>query len=539
MYAGAMHYWRVPRARWAACLRAMHATGFTAVSTPVPWRIHEPEPGEAAWNEERDLAAFIEAARAAGLAVVLRVNPSVNAELPGWGVPDWVLEQPAVQAQTSRGTPAWLPVPPRAFPLPSLAGREYHEHVRRWYAALANAVAPHREAIEIQLDPDEPWRRGAYDLDYHSDALVWWDELAPGIAAPRAWDPANAAICAQWVAFQDHYRARATGLFGEMLAEVGLAPSARLTAVALGSVPWFPPRAVDPQTRVLEAIARGARSIDVQMAVEREQHVGAAITAEGTLEAAWLPALFTSLQEVGWPELRTHPLIAVVDTRADERYGLASSLIDPMTPVLADLLQLGPGGATELGRDPAAVLSRKWRTAVCRALELAQVPYALVPETAELAGYRAVIVPTLDRIDHRVFAALNALAEAKQTICVIGPVTPVRDELERALPGPFAKRIGKLNPGSLADLRGLAEDLVALAGELPEAWQVERPEEVRTTVFGRCVFVHNDGDKAVTAVLFAEGEALRDGITHEVITVEDGRAHVPLKAGAIRLFTLG
>ena len=38
-YAGAMHYWRVPPARWAACLKQMHAIGFTCVETYVPWRV--------------------------------------------------------------------------------------------------------------------------------------------------------------------------------------------------------------------------------------------------------------------------------------------------------------------------------------------------------------------------------------------------------------------------------------------------------------------------------------------------------------------
>ena len=68
--------------------------------------------------------------------------------------------------------------------------------------------------------------------------------------------------------------------------------------------------------------------------------------------------------------------------RADERHGLASSTLDPMTPVLADVLGLGPGGAAELGLDAAALAARKWQTAICRALELAQVPYVIVDETA-------------------------------------------------------------------------------------------------------------------------------------------------------------
>ena len=579
-YAGAMHYWRVPPTQWAACLRTMHGLGFTIVETPVPWRIHAPEAGESAWVQERDLAAFIEAARAAGLRVVLRVGPSVDAELPGHGVPDWVLEEPAVQAQTSRGTPAWLPVPPRAFPLPSLASRAYHAHVRRWYAAVAAVVTPylHETVVALAVDHAAQLRRGAYDLDYHPDALVWWDEQMPGVPAPRAWEPANATVCAQWVGFKDRYTARAMSLFEQLLDEVGFAGIARYHdttpghhaarsrfpemrshatqpiafEVGLGCVPWAPPLdAKDDPTRerdqLLSLLSQGVRGFALAMAVERAQHYGAAISATGTLEphAAWLAPLFASLVELDWPALRRSVSIAVVATRADERYGLASCVIDPMTPVLAERLGLGAGGALELGRDPAAIASRKWQLALCRALELAQVPYALVAESTpvdELAAYRIVILPTLDRIDRTAFASLQALAEARRTICVIGPVTPTRDELGRPLPAPFAKRIGKLNPGSLDDLRGLAEDLVALAGELPETWHVERPEEVHTTVFtdvagsARCLFVLNDGSRAVTAVVLAEGSSLRDAITGEVIEISSGRAQIAIHGAGVRMF---
>ncbi len=585
-YAGAMHYWRVPRTEWAACLRTMHELGFTIVETPVPWRIHEPEAGEAAWNAERDLAAFLEAARAAGLFVVLRVGPSVNADLPGYGVPDWVLEEPAVQARTSRGTPAWLPMPPRAFPIPSLASRAYHAHVARWYAAIAEVVRPYLGApiVALAIDHAAQLRRGAYDLDYHPDALAWWDEHAPSVAAPRAWDASNAAVCAQWVGFKDRYYERATARFAGLLDEVGLTGVARYSdwslgvhvartrfaelrrrargsiafEVGIGYVPWYPPlTAQDDPTRdrdqLLSLLSRGVRGFDLVMAVEREQHYGAAITAAGKPLAMWLKPLLATLHELDWPALRRAVGIAVVDTEADERYGLASCVIDPLPPALAEALGLGGAGATALGRDPAAIASRMWRLAVCRALDLAQVPYALVAETtpvAELAGYRAVILPTLDRIDHTAFASLQALVSAKQTICVIGPTMPARDELERPLPAlaeAIAKRIGKLNPGSLDDLPGLAEDLAALAGERAETWRVERPagvDSVNTTVWtdaagtARCLFVLNDGDRDVTAVVVAEGSALRDAITGERIEVAHERARIAVHPRGVRMFAI-
>jgi beta-galactosidase len=610
-YAGAMHYWRVPPEHWAACLKTMHAIGFTLVETYVPWRVHAPERDEDVWTEERDLPRFLEAARAAGLRVVVRPGPHVNAELTSFGIPDWVLAEPDVQARTSRGTPAWLPVPPRAFPIPSYASRAFHELVRAWYAQVARVIVPYLGdpvvAIGVDNEAQLFFRSGAYDLDYHPNALVWWDEAHPGIAAPRAWDPANAALCARWVDFKDTYIARSLAAFATMLDEVGLGELARFHnlppghhglsnlrriqatlggpvgidaytprsqfpalrrraaacagdarpipiafEVGVGFFPWFPPldSAEDPMREpdhLLTLLSQGLRGFNLFMAVERDRYYGAAINEHGEIEphAKWIAPLLASLQEIAWPTLRRATPIAVVNTRADERHGLASCVIDPLTPVLADVLGLGPGGATELGQDPAAIESRKWQTAVCRALELAQVPYAIIDDTApaeELASYRAVIAPTLDRIDAGLWRQLGALG--KQPICVVGPQPATRDHFDQPLSGELPKRIGMLNAESLDDLPGLAEDLAALAGELADSWQIERPDAVRTTWFHdpagtvRAVFVISDADRAVTATLLADAPTLRDAITNEVVPVREGKAQIAMRPRAIRLFVV-
>ncbi|MEO6777568.1 MAG: beta-galactosidase [Kofleriaceae bacterium] len=631
-YAGALHYWRMPAARWTACLRTMHAIGFTLVETYVPWRVHAPERDEDVWTQERDLPRFLEAARAAGLGVVLRPGPQINAELTSFGLPDWVLAEPAVQARTARGTPAWLPAPPRAFPIPSYASRVFHELVRGWFAQVARVVTPYLGdpvvAIGVDNEAQMYFRTGAFDLDYHPDALVWWDEAHPGIAAPRAWSREAAAVCARWIDFKDTYLARGLAAFATMFDDVGLGglarfhnlppghhglsnlrrlqhalggpvgidaytpragfPALRRRAAActgdarpipiafevgVGFFPWFPPLdpgrpapagpgrpapagpgpagTIEDPTRerdhLLTLLSQGLRGFNLFMAVERDRYYGAAISEHGVAEphAAWIAPLLASLPAIGWPALRRATPIAVVHTRADERHGLASCVIDPLTPVLADVLGLGPGGATELGRDDAAIASRRWQTAVCRALELAQVPYAIVDETApfeELAAYRAVILPTLDRIDPAAWATLRALAEARRTVCVIGPRAPERDAFDQPLAGELPKRLGMLNPESLDDLPGLAEDLAALAGELGDSWQIERPDDVRSTWFAdpegtvRAVFVISDADRAVTATLLADAPSLRDAITGEVLRVVDGKARIPMHALGVRMF---
>ena len=602
-YAGAMHYWRVPPARWAACLRQMHAVGFTCVETYVPWRVHEVEPGRFEWSGTADLPRFLTLAREAGLAVVVRPGPHVNAELTSFGMPDHVLAEPACQARSARGTPVWMPSPPRAWPVPSYASAAFRARVAAWFAAVRDVIAPFVGdpvvAVGIDNEAQMFFRLGAYDFDYHPDAIAWWNE-ASGIDGdpPRGWDPADAARCASWVRFKDQYLARALGEFAHAfpgiakfhnlppghfggydlpriqhaiggpvgidayttradfrelrrraLACVGNAsPIPIAFEVGVGFFPWFPPLGDDKdrdreRDHLLTLLAAGMRGFNLFMAVERDRYYGAAITKDGELEphARWIAPLIAALAEVDWPALRRKTPIALVDTRADARFGLATSLLDPMTPLVADALGLGPGGAAELGTDAGAIAARKWQTAIASALELAQVPYTIVDEATPLDGYRAVIVPTLDRVDRGLWQRISSLAEHKKAIVVIGPGTPTRDELDQPLGEPAPRRVGRLKAGSLEDLRGLADDLGALV-EASELWQVERPDGVRTHVFEdatrvRVVFVLSDLDKPTSATLFADG-TLRDPFTNERIAAKDGKAQIALGPRGVRMFVV-
>jgi hypothetical protein len=125
---------------------------------------------------------------------------------------------------------------------------------------------------------------------------------------------------------------------------------------------------------------------------------------------------------------------------------------------------------------------------------------------------------------------------------VIGPATPTRDELGKPLDSPAPKRIGRIREGSLDDVPGLAADLAQLAGEASEAWQVERPDDVRAMAFGRdgaisVVFVVSDSERPATAVLFADDRAksLVDPFTRETIQVVDGRASVRVEPRGVRM----
>jgi beta-galactosidase len=638
-----MHYWRVEPSRWAACLGAMRDLGLTIVETYVPWRVHEPAAGQLVWKRERDLGRFLGAARAAGLAVVLRPGPHINAELTSFGMPDHVLAEPACQALSASGSPVWMPSPPRAWPVPSYASAAFRDRVRAWFAAVAQIVRPHLApdgpvvAIGVDNEAQMFFRLGAYDHDYHPDAITAWRE-ASGLDGepPRAWDPGDAARCISWVRWKDQYVAHALGAFAKALDDVGLGGVARFhnlppghhglydqrgiqraiagpvgidaytprdqfrelrqraTAavgnaapiplafeVGIGFFPWFPPldHGDDPareRDHLLSLLAAGIRGFNLFMAVERDRYYGAAIDKTGKLapHAAWIRTLIATLVELDWPSLRRAAAIAVVDTRADARFGQATCAIDPMTPVVAELLGLGSGGAAELGSDPAAVTQRRWQTALARALDLARVPYTIVDESAteaELAELRAVIAPTLDRIDRGLAHTLRALAEHpagissgqgvagplpgarslalghRRAIVVIGPGTPTHDELGQPLSADaLPRRVGRLKAGSLDDLPGLAADLAMLAGEPSDAWQIERPDDVHAYAHAdpagevRVVFVASDAASPAQAVLLVGETArtLRDPFSHERIVVAGGRATISLHARGIRMLVV-
>ena len=354
-------------------------------------------------------------------------------------------------------------------------------------------------------------------------------------------------------------RAGLRALRRRALALVGNAqPLPLAPEVGVGFLPWLPPLdAGDDRTRerdhLLTLLAAGVRGFNLYMAVERDRllrrrDLGDRASSSPTPRGS--RPLIAALAEVDW----TRRCAATrrsrsIDSRADARFGAATSVADPLTPVLAEVLGLGPAGAAELGTDADAITARRWQTALAAALELAQVPYVIVDDAApedELARYRAVIVPTTARVDRGLWQRLRALAEHKRAIVVLGPGTPTHDELDQPLADPPPRRIGRIRAGSLDDLPGLAEDLAALAGELPEAWQIERPDDVRAFAFAdaahtvKLVFLVSDAARPTSAVLTTDEttEALRDPFTRERILVTAGTATLALPAHGVRLLVV-
>ncbi len=254
LYAGAMHYWRHVPSEWAAGLRAIKSLGLRLVDIYVPWAVHEVEKGQFDFGERNaslDVARFLELAAREGLKVVLRPGPHINAELTLFGIPERVVWDKACQALTPQGNPVMLPIPPLAFPVPSYASDTFHDETARWFQALGKVISRYRypegPIVLIQVDNEGAlyFRDGAYDQDYHPDALRLWRDFLrekygtshelsaawndptasfPEASAPRRFDAKDAGGLTQhldWVEFHEHLLAHAMDRFVVGLRDAG------------------------------------------------------------------------------------------------------------------------------------------------------------------------------------------------------------------------------------------------------------------------------------------------------------------------------
>ncbi len=178
--AGSVHYWRLDPRDWRACLTATRDMGMRLVDTYVPWGVHEIAPGQlelGRGDPQRDLGAFLRLAQELGLYAIVRPGPHINAELTYFGIPERVVWDPSCQARSPRNNPVMLPMLPFAFPVPSYASEAFHDETARYFQLLAPALRPllypDGPVVLLQIDNEGAlyFRDGAYDQDYHPDAI--------------------------------------------------------------------------------------------------------------------------------------------------------------------------------------------------------------------------------------------------------------------------------------------------------------------------------------------------------------------------------
>jgi beta-galactosidase len=319
----------------------------------------------------------------------------------------------------------------------------------------------------------------------------------------------------------------------------------------VGGPPWLPPMSAADQQQVTGGVlAGGCRGLCFFMVVDRERWYGAPVDVRGELRppAAWLSNLLAALRSLNWTRLRRRARAAVVMSRAESRFAIASSLVDPLSPVVTELVArgLGPGGAAELARDPSAALHRRWIAAVIAALDAEGIPFALLDEEAPEEAWSQqtlLVAPTLDRVDRALWRRLREAAERGAQV-IAGPARPTRDEIDQPLgeDARIPRRLGLMRPDSIEDIAGLAADLASAAGGAGD-WRLGPPLHLSlfedSSGVARAAAVGNPGPRAARAQLDAPGAAeLRDVETGERLVADGGRIAVDVAPFAVRLFAV-
>ncbi|MBV9049773.1 MAG: beta-galactosidase, partial [Solirubrobacterales bacterium] len=94
IYAGEFDPWRLPSpSLWLDRLQKMKADGFNAVTPYFDWAYHSPSPGVYDFSGVRDVNLFLNDAHKAGLYVIARPGPYINAETDAGGFPGWLVTQ--------------------------------------------------------------------------------------------------------------------------------------------------------------------------------------------------------------------------------------------------------------------------------------------------------------------------------------------------------------------------------------------------------------------------------------------------------------
>jgi len=95
IWSGEVHPYRLPSPRlWPDIFQKMKAAGFNTASIYFSWGYHSPREGEYDFSGVRDLDRLLDDARAAGIYVIARPGPYINAEVDSGGFPLWLTDKP-------------------------------------------------------------------------------------------------------------------------------------------------------------------------------------------------------------------------------------------------------------------------------------------------------------------------------------------------------------------------------------------------------------------------------------------------------------
>lgn len=106
LWSGEVHPYRLPSPElWPDIFQKMKAAGFNTASIYFSWGYHSPREGVYDFTGVRDLDKLLDDARDAGIYVIARPGPYINAEVDSGGFPLWLTEKPVANRSPD---PAYL-----------------------------------------------------------------------------------------------------------------------------------------------------------------------------------------------------------------------------------------------------------------------------------------------------------------------------------------------------------------------------------------------------------------------------------------------
>lgn len=255
IYAGAVHYWRLDRDKWADILDKVKGMAFDTISIYIPWEAHELERGRFDFGQvdpRTDIDAFLSICEEKGFNIVVRPGPQINSEMTWFGYPRRILEDPELHALNARGTKAVLTQVPRPIPALAYASDKFYAETALWYDAicpiLARHAVPNGRLVAAQVDNEMAFffHVNAYAADYHPTAIARYRAFLKEkygslqelnrcygtrhvsfevIDPPRrfeATDRSQLPYYTDWIAYRERYLVDAMARLARMLRERGL-----------------------------------------------------------------------------------------------------------------------------------------------------------------------------------------------------------------------------------------------------------------------------------------------------------------------------
>ncbi|KAJ7590547.1 glycoside hydrolase family 35 protein [Mycena floridula] len=169
IFSGEVHPYRMPvQSLHLDVFQKVKSMGFNAVSFYVFWGILEPKQGTVSFQGFRDLQPFFDAAMKAGLYLIARPGPYINAETSGGGFPGWGTRTPGLW-RTDNAT--------------------YVEAYQAYIKAVGNVIAKNQitnggPVILVQAENEySGWQEG-FSEDFAYENRLMADLRAAGITVP-------------------------------------------------------------------------------------------------------------------------------------------------------------------------------------------------------------------------------------------------------------------------------------------------------------------------------------------------------------------